>query len=210
MEKAYKNLGYILILLIPLTFLGFLKTYFNQIPTFEENITPYIHVHAIIASIWILVLITQPLLIRNRKNKLHNKIGKISYILFPLLILSFIPQMIRIINSDNPQVLFFPLADSISLTIFYSLAIYYRKTLSKHMRYMIGTAIVFLGPTIGRIGPLILGLSENVTQNLQYGLIYLILIGLLVLDRKNGKDYKPYLLILATWIIHQIIFNMIF
>lgn len=210
MEKAYKNLGYILILLLPLTFLAFFKTYFNQIPTFEENITPYIHIHAIIASVWIIMLIAQPLLIRNRNYKLHKKIGKISYIVFPLLILSFIPQMARIINSDNPNVLFFPLADSISLTIVYSLAIYYRRTMPKHMRYMIGTALVFLGPTIGRIGPLILGLSEKVTQNLQYGIIYLILVGLIFVDRKSGKDYKPYLLILTTWIIHQIIFNLIF
>lgn len=210
MEKAYKNLGYILILLIPLTFLAFFKTYFNQFPIFEDNITTYIHLHAVIASIWILMLIVQPILIRNRKNKLHKKIGKISYIVFPLLILSFIPQMIRIINSDNLNVLFFPLADSILLSLCYSLAIYYRKNVSKHMRYMIGTAIVFLGPTIGRIGPLILGLSENVTQNSQYGLIYLILIGLILLDRKNGKNFQPYLQILGVWIIHQIVFNVIF
>lgn len=210
MEKAYKNLGYILILLIPLTFLAFFKTYFNQFPTFEDNITTYIHLHAVIASIWILMLIVQPVLIRKRKNHLHKKIGKISYIVFPLLILSFIPQMVRIINSDNPNVLFFPLADSILLTLCYSLAIYHRKNVSKHMRYMIGTAIVFLGPTIGRIGPLILGLSENVTQNSQYGLIYLILIGLILLDRKNGKNFQPYLQILGVWIIHQIVFNVIF
>jgi len=210
MEKAYKNLGYILILLIPLTFLGFLKTYFNQIPTFEENITPYIHIHAIIASMWILMLIVQPILIRNRKYKLHKNIGKISYVLFPLLILSFIPQMISIINSDHSNILFFPLADSLLLTMCYSLAMYHRKNMPKHMRYMIGTAIVFLGPTIGRIGPLILGLSQNVTQNSQYGLIYLILIGLIMLDRKHRKNYQPYLIILSTWIIHQITYNLIF
>ena len=210
MEKAYKNLGYFLILLIPLIFLAFYKTYFIQFPTFEENITPYIHIHAIIATIWILLLVIQPILIRNRKYKWHKKIGKISYIVFPLLILSFFPQMIRIINSDNPNVIFFPLADSILLTFFYALAIYHRKNVGKHMRYMIGTAIVFLGPTIGRIGPLILGLSENVTQNLQYGLIYIILIGLILLDRKHGKKFKPYLLILAAWVIHQLTFNFIF
>ena len=210
MEKAYKNLGYVLILLIPLTFLAFFKTYFNQFPTFEDNITTYIHLHALIASIWILMLIVQPILIRNGKNHLHKKIGKISYIVFPLLILSFVPQMIRIINSDNSTVLFFPLADSILLTLCYALAIYHRNNVSKHMRYMIGTAIVFLGPTIGRIGPLILGLSQNVTQNAQYGLIYLILIGLILLDRKNGKNFQPYLQILGVWIIHQIVFNVLF
>jgi len=188
MEKAYKNLGYFLLLLIPLTFLGFYKTYFVQFPNFEENINTFIHFHAFIASIWILLLIVQPLLIINGKNKLHRKIGKLSYIVFPILILSFVPQMIRIINSDVPQILFFPLADSVLLILFYSLAMYHRRNVSKHMRYIIGTATVFLGPTIGRIGPHILDWPEQVTQNVQYGIIYLILIGLIFYDKRNKKE----------------------
>ncbi|MFX0555546.1 hypothetical protein ACOCEA_02040 [Maribacter sp. CXY002] len=165
MEKAYRKLGYFLLLLIPLTFLGFYKTYFVQFPDFEENITAFIHFHALIASIWILMLIVQPLLIINGKNRLHRKIGKLSYIVFPILILSFVPQMIKIINSDAPQTLFFPLADSMLLILFYSLAIGNRENASKHMRYIIGTATVFLGPTIGRIGPKLLDWPESVTQN---------------------------------------------
>ena len=209
MEKAYKNLGYFLILLIPFTLLGFYKTYFNQFPTFQDT-SSYIHIHAAIASIWILLLVAQPLLIKKKKYKLHKQIGKISYLVFPLLILSFIPQMISIINSDNPTVLFFPLSDSITLIIFYSLAIYHKRNVSKHMRYMIGAALVFLSPTLGRIGPLLIGLSDTVTQNILYGIIYLILIVLIFYDRKNGRNYKPYVLIFSIWIIHQITFNLIF
>jgi uncharacterized membrane protein SirB2 len=210
MEKAYKNLGYFLILLIPLTLLGFYKTYFNQIPVFEDNINTFIHLHAIIASIWILMLIVQPLLIRNGKNKWHKRVGKMSYIVFPLLILSFIPQMIRISNSDMPDFLFSPLADSILLTLSYSLAIYYRKNPALHMRYMIGSALVFLGPTIGRIGPLLLGMPTSLTQNLLYIIIYLVLAGLILLDYKKGKNFKPYIIIFTTWVIHQIAFNLVF
>jgi hypothetical protein len=210
LERTYKNLGFLLLLFIPLTILAFYKTYFIHFPGFENEASYFIHLHALIASIWILMLITQPLLIRYKKNKWHKQIGKLSYILFPLLILSFIPQMIRIIISDNPSVLFFPLADSILLILFYSMAIYYRKKAAKHMRYMIGTAIVFLGPTVGRIGPLVLGLSENVTQNLQYGIIYLILAGLILLDKRQGKYFKPYIIMIIPWVIHQITFNLIF
>lgn len=210
MDKAYKNLGYFLILLIPLTLLGFYKTYFNQIPVFEDNINTFIHLHAIIASIWILMLIVQPLLIRNRKNEWHKLVGKISYLIFPLLILSFIPQMIRISNSDMPEFLFFPLADGILLTLCYALAIYYRKNPALHMRYMIGSALVFLGPTIGRIGPLLLGMPTSLTQNLLYIIIYLVLAGLILLDYKKGKNFKPYIIIFTTWVIHQIAFNLVF
>lgn len=208
MEKSYRNLGYIMILLIPLTFLAFYRSYFGLFPSFGESTTNYIHFHAFIASIWILMLIAQPILIRKRNFELHRRIGKISYLIFPLLILSFIPQMIRLVQSDTPQFLFFPLSDCISLILFYSLAIYYKKNAGKHMRFMIGTALVFLGPTIGRIGPGILGLSPSLTQHMQYALIYAILAGLILLDRKKGKKYQAYLLILAVWVVHQLTFTL--
>ena len=197
-------------LLVPLTFLAFYKTYFVQFPNFKNNITTYTHLHAFISIIWILILIVQPILIVKGKNKIHRAIGKLSYILFPLLILSFIPLIINMFYSEHPKAVFLPTSDTIMLILFYSLAIYNRKNVSKHMRFMIGTTLIFLGPTIGRIGPSILGLSHNVTQNMSYGIIYIILIGLILYDRKNNYGYQTYILLFGIWIIHQGVFNLIF
>ena len=210
MEKNYRNLGYFLLLLIPLTFAGFYKTYFVQFPDFEDNIDLYVHLHAFIASIWILMLIAQPILIKNRKFKLHRTIGRLSYIVFPLLILSFIPRMIKIVQSGNSHNIFFPLADCILLILFYTLAIYNRKNSTKHMRYMIGLALVFLGPTVGRIGPILLGLSEIVTQNIQYLLIYIILTGLVYFDISRKNKFESYLVVIPAFIIHQVVYYIIF
>lgn len=210
MDKSYKYLGYFFLLLVPLTLAGFFKTYIVQFPNFKENITFYIHAHAFIASVWIGVLIVQPFLIVNKKFALHRKVGKLSYVLFPLLILSFVPQIIRTAYSDNPKYLFFSLADSSLLILFYCLAIYYKKTSSRHMRYMIATTLVFLGPTVGRIGPILLGWSELFTQNIQYLIIYLILISLLFYDRANGKKYQPYVTAICFFIIHQIVYHIVF
>ncbi len=157
MYKSYKYLGYFFLLLIPLTIAGFYKTYIVQFPNFKENITYFIHIHALIATVWIGILILQPFLIVDKKFALHRKIGKLSYIIFPLLILSFIPQMIRTANSANPKNLFFSLADCSLLIIFYSLAVFYRKNSSRYMRYMISTTLMFLGPTAGRIRPILSG-----------------------------------------------------
>lgn len=210
MERTYKYLGYFLLLLIPLTFAGFYKTYIGQFPNFDENIGVFVHLHAIIASTWILILIIQPFLIINKKYKIHRIIGRISYFIFPLLILSFIPQMIKIINSENINILFFPLSDSILLILFYSFAIYNRKTVSKHLRYMVAAALVFLGPTVGRIGPFLLEWSEFLTQNVQYGIIYIILISLIFYDKYNKRNYFPFLFAMLCYIIHQSIYFIIF
>jgi hypothetical protein len=210
MDKSYKYLGYFFLLLIPLTIAGFYKTYIVQFPNFKENITSFIHIHAFIASVWIVLLIVQPFLIANKKFALHRKTGRLSYVVFPLLILSFVPQIIRTANSDNPKNLFFPLADGSLLIVFYSLAIYYKRISSRHMRYMIATTLVFLGPTVGRIGPILLGWSELVTQNIQYAIIYTILASLLFYDKANGKKYQPYIIIICFFVLHQLIYHIVF
>lgn len=210
MDKSYNKLGYFFLLLIPLTILGFYRTYIVQFPNFKENITTYIHIHAFIASIWILLLIIQPFLIINKKFRLHQRVGRFSYIVFPLLILSFIPQIARTFNSGNIRNLFFPVADSFLLIMFYSLAIYNRKRRAQHMRYIIATSLVFLGPTVGRIGPIMLGWPELFTQNIQYGIIYSILISLLFYDKINGNTYKPYLVAMSFFVMHQIVYYVVF
>ncbi len=210
MDKTYKYTGYFLLLLIPLIFAGFYKSYFQSFPDFGPNINVFVHLHAFIASLWVLMLIAQPFLIFNRKLALHRKVGKLSYIVFPLLILSFIPQIIKIIRTENIANLFFPLGDGVLLIAFYSLAIYNRKLRSKHMRYMVAGALVLLGPTVGRIGPNLLGWSELFTQNIQYAIIYTILISLILYDRKNHRKFQPYLVVIAGFMIHQVVYHVIF
>ena len=210
MEKTYKFLGYFLIILIPLTFAGFYQTYFKGFPRFDENIDTYVHFHAFIALVWILMLISQPILILNKKFKLHRKIGRLSFIVFPFLILSFIPRMIRIIQMEELRIIFFPLADCVLLILFYLLAIYNRKTTAKHMRYMIATAIVFLGPTVGRIGPYLLAWGDVLTQSVQYLITFLILISLIIYDKRNSREYKPYIVASAGYFFHALVFYLIF
>ena len=210
MDRTYKYLGYFLLLLIPLIFAGFYRSYFQPFPNFGANITVFVHLHAFIASIWVLLLIVQPFLILNKKNALHRKVGKLSYFVFPLLIVSFIPQILKIIRTEEKANLFFPLGDGVLLITFYSLAIYYRKESSKHMRYMIASALVLLGPTWGRIGGSLLGMSDLLTQNVQYAIIYSILAALTLYDIRNKNNYFPYLLAIFGFMLHQAVYYWVF
>lgn len=210
MDRTYKYLGYFLMLLIPLIFAGFYKSYFQPFPNFTKKIDVWLHIHSVIATLWVAILIAQPFLITNKKVAWHRKIGKLSYIVFPLLIFSFIPRIIQMYNAGDFKYLFFPVADGCLLILFYSLSIYYKKKAVKHMRYMIALALVLLGPTFGRIGPHLLGWSELLTQNVQYGIIYSILISLILYDIKNKRKFQPYLVAIACFIVHQIIYHVIF
>jgi hypothetical protein len=56
MEKSYKYLPYFLILMVPLTIAAFYKTYIIQFPDFSEKNGTFIHIHATIATIWIILM----------------------------------------------------------------------------------------------------------------------------------------------------------
>lgn len=51
MEKGYRNVGFLFLMFIPLTVLGFYKTYFIFIlsPEFIGTVDIYTHIHALVA-----------------------------------------------------------------------------------------------------------------------------------------------------------------
>lgn len=210
MERSYRYLGYFLLLLLPVIALAFHQSYGSKFPDFEPGFDPFIHVHAILATLWVAMTISQPFLIANKKISLHRSIGKLSYVVFPLLVVSFVPAWIKIINSGVYENLFFSLGDCILLMTFYSLAIFYRHHSPRHMRFMIAATLVLLGPTIGRIGPIVFELDMIVTQTLQYAIIFLILISLIVYDQTGKRNYKPYLFASCAFGLHALVFYLIF
>lgn len=202
MEKEYKNIGFIFLLFVPLTFLGFYKTYFVLSPEFQGTVDFYTHIHAVIASLWITLLITQPLLIRAKNYNLHRTLGKISYFVFLALILSFIPQMIKEYGKG-----LFPLNASFDialLLLFYVLAIKNKNDVAIHMRYMIAIALIFVGPTLGRIIFFLLGLEHLGPLQIPYLIVINILLILIFWDKKNGRKYQPYLVALAAFSVYLI------
>jgi hypothetical protein len=210
MEKKYRYLGFFMLLLVPLTIAAFFKSYIEPFPVFEKRVNYLTHIHAGIATVWILILIAQPFLIYNKKYSIHKTIGQLSYVVFPLLMLSFIPEIIRQIKSANPENIFFPVGDGVLLIAFYSLAVYYRKHTKEHMRFMIATSIVFLGPTVGRIGPLLFNWTELTTMHVQYTIIYSILISLMVYDKFEKTKFYPYLIAASGFVLHQLVYYWIF
>lgn len=210
MERSYRYVGYFFVLFLPIIAVAFHKSYGSRFPNFEPGYDITIHIHAFLASVWMLTLIVQPLLVTYKKVRWHRLIGKISYVTFPLLILSFIPGILKIINEGAYKYTFFAVADCIMLIFLYTLAMIYRKNSPKHMRFIIASSLVILGPTIGRIGPVIFGLSVVVAQTVQYAIIFAILIGLILYDRYNSKDSKPYKVGVYAYVVHAVIFYLLF
>jgi hypothetical protein len=153
----YSRISLFFVLILAMITWGFYKTYIVFFPSFEGFSFVH-HFHGAMMMIWMTFLITQPLLIRSGKTNIHRMIGKTSYIIAPLLMASIflvgrigylrpIPGMthedkIAEIALSTPYILAFG--------ILYCLAIFNRHNTYHHLRYMIGTSLLMIGPGLGR------------------------------------------------------------
>ena len=199
MEKVYRTSSYLFIAVLLMVCVGFYKTYFGLFPHFN-GITVGLHIHALTILIWMGILIMQPFLIRGKKLKLHRLIGKFSYVIVPLVVLTT-GWIMRLAFMKNitiaPGALdtrLIGIADLTFFVSFYLLAIYYRHKTSYHARYMAMTVLPFMNPALGRLeipGPI---------------LALILLVGLLIYERFHNKIYQPYLIGLSAYLTIYLFF----
>ena len=135
---------------------GFYKTYLIFFPSFT-GFTNVQHFHGAMMMTWMTMLIIQPLLIRSGKINIHRIIGKLSYIIAPIVIVSLFlvtrssylrPEPIS--HEEKIGFIALPLPALFAFAALYILAIVNRRNTYNHMRYMIGTGLLMIGPGLGR------------------------------------------------------------
>lgn len=93
-------------------------------------------------------------LIRTGKLSLHRLIGRLSFIIAPLVVVSmflitkfsYYKALPPLSHPEKIGGLALQALDLVQFVTFYSLAIINRRNTFNHMRYMIGTAIMMIGP----------------------------------------------------------------
>ncbi len=211
MEQAYKNITYLFIAIFMVIFAGFYKTYFGLFPSFVD-VTITQHIHSALFMLWFLILIVQPILIRNKKFVLHRDIGKFSYVLVPLLVGSifYIAQgfyhkmMVTLPAEKVVPMLFVPFYQIIDFVTLYLLAIYHKKFAPYHMRYMIATSMAIVGAAVRRICTKLFGMSSPDAFLYTFILTDVVLVALIMYDIRFKKDWKPYFISLVIILISQI------
>jgi len=79
----------------------------------------------------------------------------------------------------------------------------HRKNVAKHMRYIIATALIIMGPSLGRIFIIFVGMTYPQAIATVLGLIFFSFVGLLIYDRVKGRRFKvsPYAIALVIFSI---------
>lgn len=193
MDRALKNSHYFFLAVLVVIFVGFYRTYFSLFPHFK-GITTLLHIHAALILLWMSMLIVQPILIRTGRAELHRRVGRLSYAVVPVMVLTIALVMREsfqkplVVTPGVPNLGLIGVADLTFFGLMYGLAIYYRHKVIYHARYMVLTALPFINPAVGRLslpGPL-------------FALV--IMVGLLVYERSQSRVYRPYLIALPAYV----------
>lgn len=203
--------GYYLVGVLLLVFLGFWASYFAKFFDSSLIYSCYFHFQTVIVLLWMVVLITQPILIRNKKFAIHRVIGKSTYLLFPLIIISvvlLVHSRIPYYKKNIEMEIFIPFKDLFTLSVAYGIAIINQRKIEIHARGMIATGIIFIEPALARFNFRTFDGISNYPMFpyvVTVSFMYLILVFLIIAERKQKSGRWVFPLILGLLIlVHSI------
>jgi len=149
------------------------------------------HVHGIVMTLWLSILICQAFLIRSGRRALHAQVGRLSYVLAPLVLFSIIViAHLRAVAlpgaGRGDELLALQLISGVPFfALTYGLAILKRSDTAAHARFMLCTPLPMTGPIFNRILSQYFGVSPAGTFTLPA--VDLLLFGLSVWDWKTNR-----------------------
>lgn len=171
----------------------------------------YTHVHAILATMWLSMLIAQPVLVRRRNLDRHRALGRFSYALAPAIVISVVllaHSRITGLEGEAFGIQSYVLWLQVSLVglfaLSYGLAVATRRTMALHARFMICTGLTLIDPIVIRV---MFWADATPTWNYQwltFGLTDLVLVTLIWLERDAPRGRWVFPTMLVVFVLAQL------
>jgi hypothetical protein len=192
---------------------AFHPTYLQYFPGFKSFSWIH-HTHGALMVSWVIMLVVQPYLIYKGKYKMHRLIGRISYFIAPLMLISmFLVTRLNYLNSvgrvpfkDVAYIQALNYITPLIFLLFYSLAIIHKKETFKHKRYMIGTSFIMLTAVLNRLLQEIFGNIEPYEFFIPLYLGVIVSAFLLANDIFKKRNPLPYTIVTFVLFFNIIIF----
>ncbi|HEU4777384.1 MAG TPA: hypothetical protein VFS95_11195 [Telluria sp.] len=200
-------LYFLLLLLVALA--GFYPSYYSKLGSGQ-----FAHqFHGAMATLWMLLLITQGVLMRQRKVALHRAVGKSSVLLAALFVVSGLMIVQAMLTGESgfsrrfgPRLAFVDLSSVAFFFFAYLMALYHRRDVQLHARYMSCTALPLLPPALSRaLAHYVLpdGATFGQAFHISFIVAELIALALVAADARGGKIRAPYVILLALLLVQQ-------
>lgn len=192
-----------ILLLLAVSVLGFWKPYFSRL-TAAQGMA---HLHVLMMLTWIGMLVAQPMLIRARRLTWHRRVGKASYVVVPLMIVSALVLAQLRLQAAPPQmlpfqqfILYLGMSASVMFVVIWGLGIRYRRDTALHARFMVATALTLIDPSLARVMIFwVPAVPPPLYQWISFGVVYAVLLLLIALD-PLPRGRKAFMGVLALFI----------
>jgi hypothetical protein len=199
---------------IPIALIGLFATALGFFPTFFSRLSQVDAAHLVhgwIMTGWLVLVLTQALLIRQRQYKWHRILGWSSVAMFVAMFVTSWLMVVLMLSGKSglPFNLakFFAYTDLIDmplLLILYGGAIYWRKDRHLHARLVSTTVLTSIVPALARMFNVLIWRSMDGlfhAMHPTYILILLVLGLAIVLDWKNGRLRWPLPFVFAWFVL---------
>jgi len=194
------------LVIVATVFVGFAPTYYLKSYFHAAPLPPLVHLHGLVFTSWILLFVTQTVLVAGRRIDLHRRLGFVGAVLAALLVVIGLTTAIvsarRNFAAGNQGALTFlaiPFGDMLVFSVLVTAGIRYRRRAEAHKRLMLLATISILDAAIVR-WPLAIMAAGPVAF---FGVTDLLIVAGLVYDLMSRRRVHPAyiwggLLILAS------------
>lgn len=169
----------------------------------KAGLSAWTHLHAATATLWLVMLIAQPLAIRAGRRDIHRLVGRSSLVLMPILLASFVGLSHSAMQGMTPPELgiqaYFFYIRAVLVTLFtaaYVMGMLHRHNAALHARYMVCTGLSLIDPVVHRLAFRFMADQDFNYQLITFGLVYLVLATLIWMERhaRAGRHVFPAML----------------
>ncbi len=140
-------------------FAGFARTYYLRSYYGSQTLSPLLHLHGVIFTSWLVILLTQTVLVATNRIRVHRRLGVASAVIATLMILvgtatAIIRAKIIAVPPGTASPLAFltiPLGDMFVFAILVGTGFYFRRRADVHKRLMLLATIAILPAAIARL-----------------------------------------------------------
>jgi uncharacterized membrane protein YozB (DUF420 family) len=213
-RSIYQRPHWPLILLLPVTLIAFWPGYLTQL----DDSPWQVHFHGITGFAWFLLLIGQSVLASQRRFDLHRRLGKVTYVLAPLVLLGgfmVLYTMAARLNGDstNPffqtfgyRLGFIDRVGNLHFAVVVALALIQKRDIALHSRLMLSSVIPLLYAVFSRFYDFE---SFWTISDVSFLTAELIVIALIVHDHRRGGIRYPWVLALGVLLFQHFMFRPI-
>ncbi|MDX2002310.1 MAG: hypothetical protein SFW35_07750 [Chitinophagales bacterium] len=169
-----------------------------------------VQIHGFALFFWTIMFFLQPIFIRMGQIKAHRIVGAASKAIVPIIALTTVLSALNTYYHGHVvvpaprafSVLFSQIASVLVFCFLYAMAIYYVKVPLLHVKYILSTSFVLLGPVVFRSNLMWFRLDmingiELTSRLLTFGVIDFVLLILLLFEKRKGFYKSPYFITLV-------------